>query len=107
MSQTLNIPISASVVSAAPGETEGAAMDARGGRGSYLYAFVTGGSALVTLQGHYDSAGATPWVDITQITAVNGAPRQIVTDSFYPYIRGHYTSWAGATGTIILARGSW
>ena len=94
-----------SVASAAPGTGTGSALDTRSRRGVYAFAFATGGSAVVTVQASHSNAADAAWLPVATLTAANGVGASAVSVNYYPYLRAHYSGYAGATASVFLAAG--
>jgi hypothetical protein len=80
----------------------GSAADVRDRRGVFSTVFCTGGSAVVTLQGSIDNVN---YVGQTTITAVDGVWNSMVNLNYFPYVRAHYSGYAGVTASVFIAVG--
>lgn len=94
-----------SVQSAAPATGTGSALDCRATRGFYAYGFVTGGSAVLTVQAAQSIDTDAAWLPVVTVTATNGDPASATNLNYYPYLRGHYSGYAGATASLFIAPG--
>lgn len=95
-----------SIVSAVPSTGTGSAIDCRARRDVYAYVFITGGSAVVNVQASHSIAGDSAWLPIKTITALDGVGTIAASISgYYPYVRGFFSGYAGATSTIYVAAG--
>lgn len=100
-----NDAIHYSIQSAAPATGTGSAIDARIRKALYTYAFVTGGSAIMTLQASHSVGDDADWLPVASQTATDGSPSTAVYTDFYPYLRAHYSGYAGATASMVIAAG--
>lgn len=93
------------IASAAPATGTGSALDTRTREGLYVYAFVTGGSAIMTLQASHSIGSDAAWLPVVTVTAADGVATTAGSLNYYPYVRGHYSGYAGATASMFVAAG--
>ena len=93
-------------LSSATNSATGSAIDARVRRGFYAVAFVTGGSAVITIQAGHTNSTDVFWLPISTITALDGvgisAPASV---NPYSYLRAQSSGYAGATASVYIAPG--
>ncbi len=94
-----------SIQSAAPASGTGSAIDTRSRRGIYAFTFVTGGSAIMTIQASHSIGSDAAWLPVVTVTATNGVGVSSVNTNYYPYVRAQYSGYAGATSTMFIAAG--
>lgn len=95
-----------SIASAAPATGSGAVIDCRATRGFYALGFATGGSAVLTVEAsHLPASEGGAWLPVVTITAADGIAASLTNANYYPYLRGHYSGYAGATASLYIAPG--
>lgn len=83
----------------------GSPVDLRSKKDVYTYGFVTGGSALISLEASHSIKDDADWKPIVLVTAVDGASVTAVYSTFWPYLRGFSSGYAGATASFFIAAG--
>lgn len=94
-----------SIQSAAPASGTGSAIDTRSRRGIYAFSFVTGGSAIMTVQASHSIGGDAAWLPVVTVTATDGVGISSINTNYYPFVRAFYSGYAGATSTMYIAVG--
>jgi hypothetical protein len=97
-----------SLVSAASGAAlqTGSAIDARASRGFYATMFVTGGTAILTIQASHAIDGTSAWLPVQTVTALDGVHQSAVSVNPYPYLRAFNSGFAGSTASVFIAPGA-
>jgi len=84
----------------------GSGMDLRHTPSMFAYSFVTGGSAIISIETTHSLESDAAWMPVVTFTATNGTTATAAYTTNWMWARGHSSGYVGATASVFIAGGA-